>query len=210
MIRITVLLGAILLALMMQACDNVSADSAPQMPPNEMITGIIHTDESGFKLGEIGNPSHGGDAEGKQVTCENGPGVAVGSGDPASIPVEFRMGTAYPNPTDGYFVVFYEIPCRMDVSFYLVDPDPKGWGPVPGLMQTSVPSKTGKVVWAHKGTRLTPGIHAVQIPITYDSGINGFFRLYLKADGILAWRDVAIFTDICKAPYGWTITGREC
>lgn len=120
------------------------------------------------------------------------------------------MHTAYPNPTDEVFIISYAIPCQMDVSLYLVDPDPNGWGLVPGLMNSSVPARTGEIVWQKNSEGVVAGIHSVQVPITFDSGLTGFFRLYLKADGILAWRDVAIFTDICKAPPGWTIAGQSC
>lgn len=206
----SVLLSAIFLFITVQACGNVSADSIPQMLPNEVITGITVTSADNMILGEIGDPSHGGDAEGKQITCTNGTGIIADPDQPVSIPSEFRMHTPYPNPTDESFNVSFAIPCQMDLSLYLVDPDPERWGPVSGLMHSSVPTRSGEVVWEQKSEGIDAGIHSVQIPITYDSGINRFFRLYLKADGILAWRDVAIFTDICKAPPGWTIAGQRC
>lgn len=71
---ITVLFGAIFLAFIFQACGNVSSDSVPQMPPNERITGIIVTSADNRIIGEIGDPSAGGDADGKRIVCTNGTG----------------------------------------------------------------------------------------------------------------------------------------
>lgn len=71
----SVLLSAIFLFITVQACGNVSADSIPQMLPNEVITGITVTSADNMILGEIDDPSHGGDAEGEQITCTNGTGI---------------------------------------------------------------------------------------------------------------------------------------
>lgn len=210
MIRQTVFWALILLAVLLQACGNVSADSVPQMPPNEVITGITITSADNVILGEIGDPSDGGDAEGKQMICINGTGIVADPDNPVSVPSEFRMDTAYPNPTDGTSIIQFSVPCKMDVSLYLVEPDPVRWGPVSGLMNSSVLTQSGKVIWKQEQQNVNAGVYSYTLPFGYDSGVNGFFRLYLKADGLLAWRDVAIFTDICKAPPGWAIAGQRC
>lgn len=206
-----VVLSAILVFFIVQACGNVSADSVPQMPPNQVITGISVTSADNRILGEIGDPSDGGDAEGKRIACENGSGITSDPDNPVSVPVEFRMGTPYPNPSDGYSIIEYSVPCKMDnVSLILVEPDPKRWGPVPGLMNSSVLTQSGEVIWRQEQENVNAGVYSLTLRFSYDSGINGFFRLYLKTEGILAWRDVAIFTGRCTAPPGFPNVGQNC
>lgn len=188
--------------MLLSGCGDVPNDAIPIAVNKGPVTGIYLTDYTGLIYGTYGAPSPGGDADGKEIKrtdCIENP--LTGGNSNSHIPKAFKVHHPHPNPTDDNFYISFEIPCKIEIE---------SWAVIPGIQnqdvfqnnsvgQAIVPGIDQRIIWHHKDT-FVPGFHAFSI-FDYDEP-GGFMRIYFKADGILAWRDVGYFNDPCLIPPG--------
>lgn len=177
------------------SCGNVTSEGPPHLVNQEPMTGFVITTVDNRKLGEYGNPSKGGDADGKNprdIHCIQIEQDQDHDDDEFwEVPVEFRFDHPYPNPVDEVFTITLSIPCDMDVEIWAVIPPEKDQYIGSVLGHAAYIVEKGRVLWSFEGELVTGSIPTRSIILTIPAGFCGSM---LKAEGYWPGGMLAILT----------------
>ena len=144
-------------------------------------------------LGMIGSgpPGHG------YIGTLTPPSDGSGGGGGA-VPTEFRLMSAFPNPTPGQATIEFTLPGATDVTVFVVAALPPGHdAPMQGgLDQGAWVYRPGGAALAvlHQGSR-SAGSHNVTLNFGTMAGRplpDGYYRVYVQTPYVIAWTDVLL------------------
>lgn len=186
-----------LILLFAAGCDSGSgdADTTLRAPGGRTpVAGAIEfRSENNAFLGVIGSGSPDNGYVGT-LTPPRGDGETGGGG--GAVPSQFRLDSAYPNPTRGRATVTFSLPQASEVAVFVVAALPPGSeaGTAGSPQQGSWVYRPGglPVAVLHEGPRVA-GYHDVELDFTELGGRplpEGYYRVYVQTPYVLAWTDV--------------------
>lgn len=150
-----------------------------------VITGIYLTDAMGVLIGTWGSPSDLPQPGGRP----NGPG---------NLPLYFDFAGIYPNPSDGITTIRYDLPQATRVKIWAVrgrTMDEFNDITFGGSNFFSADDLNVQII---EDKYSEAGKYSVLWTRNKDIS-DGFYRIYIQANNLLAWRDAAVFAP-CNLP----------
>lgn len=184
-----------LLLVLLVGCDSGSETVLARAPGGQTpVAGAIEfRGPNNEHLGMIGGGPLGHGYIGTLTPPSDGSG-----GDGGAVPAEFRLTSAYPNPTPGQATIEFSLPGATDVTVFVVAALPPGYdAPAQGRMDQSAwvyrPGGAALAVLS-QGPRAA-GFHEVRLDFGTMAGRplpDGYFRVYVQTPYVIAWTDVLL------------------
>lgn len=186
-----------LLFLSLIACSDSETPLGAPGYKTPVVTGVVITSEIGEELGVWGEPSENARPSNEKI---NSGGITP------TFPLE--VFSLYPMPTNGSFTIQFAIGRESNVNIWIVqaengvDHQAISSG---NFWNSGLPSKDGIAIKTLVSRRFFAGVHQMIWDLKDDNHkkvTSGFYRVYVSAHNLLAWRDVAVFYDPDDLPTG--------